>query len=154
MKQQNGKVMSSDDVTPSNQTNHAAPGAPSPARLDTEVREKPTRRRFAAKYKQRVLSETEGLPAGEIGAYLRREGLYSSHLSQWRRQREEGALAALEPRKKGPQASPVEQRLARRVADLEREKERLVERLTRADLIIDVQKKLLTLCESTVSLTR
>ncbi len=108
---------------------------------DPEVPEKARRRRFTAEYKLRVLQEADacGEP-GEIGALLRREGLYSSHLVVWRRQREEGTLQGLMPRKRGrkpQQKNP----LAKKVAELERENERLQRRLKQAEMIIDVQKK-------------
>jgi transposase-like protein len=105
------------------------------------VPERAARRRFTAEYKLRVLREADtDAGAGEIGALLRREGLYSSHLTTWRRQREQGALAALTPKKRGRSAAPVSP-LARRVAELEREKARLERRLKQAETIIEVQKK-------------
>jgi len=108
---------------------------------DPEVPERAARRRFTAEYKLRVLREADtDAGAGEIGALLRREGLYSSHLTTWRRQREQGALAALTPKKRGRSAAPVSP-LARRVAELEREKTRLERRLKQAETIIEVQKK-------------
>jgi len=108
---------------------------------DPEVPERAARRRFTAEYKLRVLREADtDAGAGEIGALLRREGLYSSHLTTWRRQREQGALAALTPKKRGRSAAPVSP-LARRVAELEREKARLERRLKQAETIIEVQKK-------------
>ncbi len=98
---------------------------------DPEVAERAARRRFTAEYKLRVLRDADGCTGpGEVGALLRREGLYSSHLTTWRRQREQGSLA-------GP-PSP----LARRVAELERENARLTQRLQQAETIIAVQKKL------------
>ena len=78
---------------------------------------------------------------GEIGALLRREGLYSSHLSKWRRQRNAGALEGLRPKKRGRKARPVDPQ-AKRVAQLERENERLRRKLEQAETIIEVQKKL------------
>lgn len=106
---------------------------------ETEV--KPTRRRtFTVAYKLRILREAEACKrSGEVGALLRREGLYSSHLAKWRRDREQGALKALTPRKRGPKGPSPE---ARRVAELERENHRLREELRRAQLINDAQKKL------------
>src|SRR5450756_1118728 len=82
----------------------AAPSAPA----DPELVERPQRRRFSAEYKLRVLHEADGLSRpGEIGALLRREGLYSSHLSTWRGQREEGVLEALSrPRGRKPAGPP------------------------------------------------
>ena len=77
---------------------------------------------------------------GEVGALLRREGLYSSHLSSWRLARERGELAGLSPRKRGPQAKPKVAR-EKRIAQLERENRRLRVRAERAEALIEVQKK-------------
>ncbi len=109
-----------------------------PAGADTEVVAKPVRRRFTAAYKLRVLQAAEQCPPGELGALLRREGLYSSHLTTWRRQREAGQLAGLAPKKRGPKPDPQADELAR----LRRENERLQTRLQQAEAIIDAQKKL------------
>jgi len=88
---------------------------------ETEVTAKARRRQFTAEYKLKVLAEAEACTKpGEIGALLRREGLYSSHLVEWRRARDSGALAGLAPRKRGP-AAKVPHPLERKVADLERE---------------------------------
>jgi transposase len=106
---------------------------------DPEVVEKASRRRFTAKYKLQVLEEADRCEPGEIGALLRREGLYSSHLTTWRRQREAGALAALTPRKRGRKGHAVDAQ-GTRVAELEREVERLRQRLLQAETIIEVQK--------------
>jgi len=124
-------------------------GAPAPLRVvpppavpDPEVRERAARRRFTAEYKLQVLREADQCAGvGEVGALLRREGLYSSHLTTWRRQREHGALVALAPKKRGRAAAAVSP-LARRVAELERDKARLERRLKQAEAIIDAQKKL------------
>ncbi len=105
---------------------------------DPEVVVKAQRRRFTAEYKQRILQEADACTQyGEVGALLRREGLYSSHLSTWRRQRQQGALQGLTPAKRGRKADP----LAAENARLQRETERLKAQLARAELIIDVQKK-------------
>jgi transposase-like protein len=111
-------------------------------RPQTEVSEKPRRRRFSAKYKRSILAEADRCEKpGELGALLRREGLYSSHLTKWRRQRESGELAGLEPRKRG--RKPAGNRAAdARVRDLERENERLRKRAERAEALVEVQKKL------------
>jgi transposase-like protein len=112
------------------------PVAPNP-----EVVEKPVRRRFSAAYKLAVLREADGCrEPGEIGALLRREGLYSSHLAAWRRQRETGLLAGLSPHKRGRKAKEHNP-LQRRLAQLERDKARLTQRLQQAELIIEFQKK-------------
>jgi transposase len=105
---------------------------------DPEVVVKAQRRRFTAEYKQRILQEADACTHhGEVGALLRREGLYSSHLSTWRRQRQQGELQGLAPVKRGRKADP----LAAENARLQRETERLKAQLARAELIIDVQKK-------------
>ena len=107
----------------------------------TEVPEKPVRRRFTAEYKLRILAEADGCAEqGQVGELLRREGLYSSLLSTWRRQRDEGVLAGLAPKRRGRKAKPKSP-LADEVARLERENRRLTEKLRQAELIIDVQKK-------------
>lgn len=109
---------------------------------DPEVMEKKPRRVFTAAYKLRILEEADACSKpGEIGALLRREGLYSSNLTTWRRQRDEGLLGALAPRKRGRKATPVNP-LARRVAELERENQQLRERIKKAQSIIEVQKKI------------
>jgi transposase-like protein len=109
---------------------------------DPEVVAKPTRRRFTAEYKLRVLREAESLrEPGAIGAWLRREGLYSTHLSAWRRQRERGALEALRTRRRGRKPDPARE-WRERLAQLEAEKVRLEERLRQAEAIIAAQKKL------------
>lgn len=109
---------------------------------DPEVPAKARRRRYSAAYKKRILAEADRCTApGEVGALLRREGLYSSLLSRWRRQRESGATAALEPKKRGRKARPVDPQ-AQRVAELEREAQRLRRQLEKAEMIIEVQKKL------------
>jgi transposase len=109
---------------------------------DPEVPAKARRRRFSASYKLRILEEAEQCrEPGEIGALLRREGLYSSLVSRWRQQREAGAQQALTPKKRGRKAHPVDPQ-ARRVAELERENARLREKLEKAQTIIEVQKKL------------
>lgn len=113
-------------------------------RPDPEVVAKPRRRSFTAEYKLRILQEADNARfSGTIGALLRREGLYSSHLVTWRREREAGTLEALTPRKRGPKSKshPLD-------ADnqkLRRENERLTERLRKAEIIIEVQKKLAAL---------
>jgi len=115
------------------------------ARPDPEVVAKAKRRRFTAKYKQEILAKADaaGSDPGAIGALLRRERLYSSHLVAWRRQREARIREGLEPRKRGPKSKrdPV----ADENLKLRRENERLTEKLRKAELIIDVQKKLAAL---------
>ena len=107
---------------------------------DPEVVPKAKRRKFSAKYKLRVLDEADNCTEpGQIGALLRREGLYSSHLSTWRRQREQGLLEALSSKKRGRKGKDE---LDRELSRLRRENERLQARLEQAETIIDVQKKL------------
>lgn len=110
---------------------------------ETEVTEKAKRRGFSAEYKRKVLAEAEACTKpGELGALLRREGLYSSHLAAWRKAvREHGEVRGLEPKKRGPKAAPKDARDAR-IAELEREKVRLKAELDRARAVIDLQKKL------------
>ena len=109
--------------------------------VDPEVLERAVRRRFTAEYKLRVLREADACQEpGEIGALLRREGLYSSHLTMWRRARDEGTLQALTPKKRGrrpKRVDPVQEENAR----LRRENARLERRLHQAELAIDLQKK-------------
>lgn len=122
------------------------PGAVAPPRpdlviADPEVPEKARRRQFSATYKLRVLKDADACDQpGQLGELLRREGLYSSHLTVWRRQREEGSLRGLSPRTRGRRPR-VPNPLAKRVTDLERENDHLRKRLRQAELIIDVQKK-------------
>jgi transposase len=104
---------------------------------DSEVTLKPVRRTYTAMYKQAILLESETCAPGEIGAMLRREGLYSSHLSKWRSQRAQGVLAGLEPQARGPRPEP--QRTE--VAQLRQEIERLQLRVKQAEAIVEVQKK-------------
>jgi transposase-like protein len=109
---------------------------------ETEVVAKAARRRFTAAEKLRVLREAEHCTKpGELSALLRREGLYSSHLSAWRQARQRGELAGLTPRPRGPKAKPVDPR-DKKIAELERETRRLQARLERAEGLIEVQKKL------------
>lgn len=105
---------------------------------DPEVVARPKRRRFTAEYKLRILREADACKAsGEIGALLRREGLYSSHLVLWRRQREEAAQTQLKSRKRGPKPKVQDPR----VKQLERENARLQRQLRRVALLLDIQKK-------------
>jgi transposase len=105
---------------------------------DPAVEAKPQRRRFTAEYKLRILAEVERAKApGDIGAILRREGLYSSHLVTWRRERDRIATAGLAARKRGPTAKTV----APRVAQLERENARLRRRNQQVETLLEIQKK-------------
>ncbi len=115
--------------------------AASPA-PDPEVSGKPTRRQYPAEYKLRILKEADACAEpGDVGALLRREGLYSSILSTWRRQREDGSLKALSPSKRGRKVKPPNP-LSRRLEGLERENRELEARLKQAQAVIEVQKKL------------
>jgi transposase len=106
-----------------------------------EVPEKPLRRRFTVEYKMRILAEADACSeSGQMGELLRREGLYSSHLSNWRRQREAGSLVGLTPKRRGRKAKPKNP-LADENQRLQRENRRLAEKLRQAETIIDIQKK-------------
>lgn len=105
---------------------------------DPEVAPKAKRRRFSAAYKKRILKEYDACTEpGEKGALLRREGIYSSYITTWKRQQRSRGLDGLKAKKRGPRTDPKEERISR----LEKENERLRERLEQAELIIDVQKK-------------
>ena len=118
-----------------------APSAGANAAHDAEVVAKPKRRRFTAEYRLRILEEADRCAgAGEVGQLLRREGLYSSHLANWRKSRHEGALRGLRPNKRGakPKASnPLEPK----VRELEAKVARLEKDLHKAHTILDVQEK-------------
>jgi transposase-like protein len=118
-----------------------SPEAPALPRPDPEVVANAKRRTFTAEYKLRILAEADAAAAqpGAIGALLRREGLYSSHLVTWRREREGGILKGLTPHKRGPKSkrNPQEEEMQK----LRRENQRLTEQLRKAEIVIDVQKK-------------
>ena len=119
----------------------AGPEAASP-----ELLTRPHRRTFKARDKLRILAEVDaarGTPGG-VGAVMRREGLYSSALSDWRRQRDAGAFEALRPVARGPKIAPPNP-LATEHARLLRDNKRLTQRLERAEAIIDLQKKVAAL---------
>jgi transposase-like protein len=108
---------------------------------DPEVPERPVRRRFTVEYKRRILREVDACARGEVGALLRREGLYTSHLSQWRAERERREIEALTPKRRGPKkdaSSP----LRREIERLRRENQRLHKRLQQVETLLEVQKKL------------
>ena len=112
---------------------------------DPEVAATAKRRQFSSREKRRILAAADRCTAiGEIGALLRREGIYSSHLNTWRKQRAALDLAALEPKKRGRKADPAIAE-ARREEVLVREIRRLRHQLAQAHTVIDVQKKLCTL---------
>ena len=121
------------------QKNGVAPASSLPAKSKSlEVLEKPKRRRIEEKL--RILREADACTSGTIGAMLRREGIYSSHLSAWRRQRDRGGLdtGMLRERAKREGEDEVARR---RIAELERENRKLQRRMQRAELILDIQKK-------------
>ncbi len=106
-----------------------------------EVTPKAKRRRFSAQYKLQILEEADRCTQpGQIGALLRREGLYSSNLTSWRRQRDQGQIGALSPKKRGPKPAP-DATMARELDKLRKENQRLEQRLKKAELVIEVQKK-------------
>jgi len=112
---------------------------------DTEVVAKPQRRRFTAEYKRRIVREADRCTTpGAIGALLRREGLYSSHLTTWRAARDRGELEALAPRKRGPKAAPPDPR-DKQLAEQAREVAKWKKRAERAEALVEVQKKVAAL---------
>jgi transposase len=122
----------------------AGPTAIGADRPNPEVLARPKRRIFTGEYKQRVLAEADkAKESGGIGALLRREGLYSSHLTTWRHERAAGILHALTPQKRGPKSrrSPLDEENQK----LRRENEHLTEELRKAEIVIDVQKKVAAL---------
>jgi len=118
-----------------------APEPPAPSRPAPEVVADAKRRAFTAEYKQRILAEADAAApqSGAIGALLRREGLYSSHLVTWRRERHAGILKGLTPHKRGRKTkrNPQDEEIQK----LRRENQRLSEELRKAEIVIDVQKK-------------
>lgn len=129
-----------DSQTKTRMTISDAPSVPNP-----EVTPIARRRQFTASEKQRILAAADACRgAGEIGALLRREGIYSSHLNTWRKQRAAADRLALAPQKRGPKPNPALAE-ARRMEQLSRENDRLRHQLAQARTIIDVQKKVCTL---------
>ena len=109
---------------------------------DSEVPEKAFRRRFTAEHKRRILQEADACKEhGRLGSLLRREELYSSNLVTWRRQAERGTLEALSPKKRGPKEKKPDPSF-RRIAELEKEKQKLEHKLRQSELIIAAQKKI------------
>jgi transposase-like protein len=114
-------------------------GTPTTTLPDPEVRPKAKHRQFTAEYKKRILDEADACTTPtQRGALVRREGLYSSHLTAWRQQRAQGILDGLAPKKRGVKPDP----LALENAQLRREIKRLEQQLQRAETIIEVQKKI------------
>ena len=121
---------------------------PSPVTASPELSARPRRRSFTAQEKLRILAETDrAAQTGEIGAVLRREGIYSSLLTDWRRQRDAGAFDALSPSRRGPKPAGINP-LAAELAGSRLENARLLRRLERAEAIIDLQKKVADLLGS------
>ena len=129
-----------------------APGIEDPGRVsgagrqrpDPEVPARARRRTFTAQYKLEVLAAYDAAPEGEKGALLRREGLYSSHIVEWRRARDAGALAGLAAPRGRPQKDARDDRIAR----LEQEKWQLEQELAKARFVVEVQAKLHALLET------
>lgn len=122
----------------------AAPPALRPVVPDSEVVARPVRRRFTAEYKRSIVDQADvAQDSGAIGALLRREGLYSSHLCTWRRQRKQGELDALTPKKRGPKI--VVSPLVKQNRNLQADVARLTKKLKNAELIIECQKKVAAL---------
>lgn len=117
---------------------------------DSEIRPRAVRTQWSARDRLRILTAADACPPGERGALLRREGIYSSHLARWRRQRAEGELAGLAPKRR-PAPTPESRTQAAELARLQRENQRLQAKLTQAAQIIDVQKKRATLLGITLS---
>jgi len=115
---------------------------------EVEVSARAKRRTFTLEFKRRILREADACTkAGEIGALLRREGLYFSHLRDWRAARERGEIEGLSPKKRGRKARPVDPR-ERKIAEQERELARLKARLERAEALLELQKKVAQLLGS------
>jgi transposase len=106
--------------------------------VSTEVVVKPMRRKFTAEYKLKILQETDQCRPGEVGAVLRREGLFSSQLATWRREREIGLMQGLDPRRRGRKPYPLESENAQLKKKLARTERKLEE----AEIILETQKKL------------
>lgn len=114
---------------------------------EVEVPEKPRRRRFTADYKLAILREADGCTeAGDMGALLRREGLYSSHVTTWRQQRERGVLVALGPKQRGRKPKRTETQ-AQELTKVRRQKAALERKLKQAELVIAIQKKVSAMLE-------
>src|SRR5438093_1622431 len=132
----------------------AVPRQPASRPPDPEVLPKASRRTFSAAEKLRVLNEADACTQpGQIGALLRREGLYSSHLVKWRRLRAAGQLQALAPQPRGPKPTPPDPH-SEELAQMRNENARLLSRLAQAELIIDVQKKVAQLLGASLPVPR
>jgi len=112
---------------------------------DVQVAAKARRRTYTAEYKRRIVKEADACTTpGDVGALLRREGLYSSHLVVWRRARGRGELAALAPKPRGRKPTPVDER-DRKITELERQLAEMTGRAERAEALVDAQKNLAAL---------
>jgi transposase len=119
---------------------------------DHEVTEKTQRRRFTAEYKRRIVAEADKCrKPGELGALLRREGLYSSHLANWRAARDRDGKVGLEPKKRGPKARAKPDDKDRKILELERELAKARARAERAEFLVDMQKKMAQLLGHEIS---
>lgn len=145
-----GAAERSEDERSEPERSVAASKAGAERHANPEVRPRPKRRSFPAAYKRKILAEADAATgSGSIGALLRREGLYSSHLSKWRQERSAGITQGLTPRTRGPK--PRVDASSKEVQRLLRENERLTERLRKAEIIIDVQKKVASLLGRTLA---
>jgi len=136
----NGRLLAAAEAV-EERSDEAGSAAAAPPPPDSEVEAKPRRRRFSAAYRLRVLEEADRCQSpGEVGRLLRREGLYSSHLSQWRKARREGSLAALAPKRRGAKPS-ARNPLEPTVRQLEAKVKRLEAELEKAHTILGVQEK-------------
>lgn len=125
-----------------------SPAANGPRVAETEVAATAQRRRFTAEYKRRIVREAERCTQpGTIGALLRREGLYASHLTTWRTARERGELAGLAPKRRGPKATPPDPR-DQQLAAQAREIVRWQQRAERAEALVALQKQVAALLGS------
>jgi transposase len=121
-------------------------------RPNPEVLARAKRRTYTGEYKQKVLAEADAARgSGEIGAVLRRHGLYSSHLTKWRQERKAGILEGLAPQKRGPKSTVNP--LTMENQKLRRDNERLADRLRKAEIVIDVQKKVAILLDLPIAET-
>jgi len=123
-----------------NAVNGLVASRPLEAKHDSEIREKPTRRRFTIEEKRRIVAAADACTQGTLGALLRHEGIYSSHLAAWRKERDRGKFDAESIRARSTRKAEDEA-LRRRNGELERENRKLNRRLERAELILDIQKK-------------
>ena len=145
-----GAAERSEDERSETERRAAAARAVAAGHPDPEVRPRAKRRSFPAAYKKRILTEADAAAGtGAIGALLRREGLYSSHLTHWRQERSAGITQGLTPRTRGPK--PHADPAAKQMRQLRHENERLTERLRKAEIIIDVQKKVASLLGLTLA---